>query len=88
MGPELEKIGRETLKDFHAGFRHFTRFAHGIKISYATSSDLLAVNRRLQQTPDWFEVFIAKGLELTRTGPVHYHTKERAGQTYQFRKPD
>jgi ubiquinone/menaquinone biosynthesis C-methylase UbiE len=87
VGPELEKICRETLDDFNSGFKRFTRFTQGIKISYATSSDLLRVNRRLQQSPDWFEVFIDKGLELAHTEDIHYRTKERAGKYYQFRRP-
>jgi ubiquinone/menaquinone biosynthesis C-methylase UbiE len=87
VGPELEKIGRETLNDFNSGLKRFSRFAQGIKISYATSSDLLAVNRRLQQSPDWFEVFVDKGLVLAQTEYIHYRTKERAGKYYQFSKP-
>lgn len=86
VGPELEKIGRVTLKDFVAGFRQFNQFAQGVKISFATSSDLLAVNRRLTQSPDWFLVFSDTGLEFLQSGDIHYRTKERAGKYYQFRK--
>lgn len=88
IGPELEKIGKETLKDFHSGLRWFIHFTSGLKISYSTSADLLSVNRRLQQSPDWIEVFVDSGLQLTGTEAIHYRTGEHAGQAYQFRKPD
>jgi len=87
IGGQLDKILELTVREFHAGFQRFLQLREGVIISYATSSDLLALNRRLQEFPDWFEVFIEEGLELLRSGDIHYHTGETAGKSYQFRKP-
>ncbi|WP_439133308.1 class I SAM-dependent methyltransferase [Pseudomaricurvus sp.] len=87
VGTELEAIRRETMHDFSQGFQRFTQFQRGIHISYATASDLVTVNRKLEQSPEWFEVFMDKGLDLIKSGDVHYHTSEKAGKFYQFRKP-
>jgi SAM-dependent methyltransferase len=86
-GPELEKIRHQILKDFDTGLRQFTKLVRGIQISFATSSDLLSVNRKLRQFPNWISLFTDKGLELTHTGYIHYQTKERAGKYYQLCKP-
>lgn len=86
VGRELENIRALAIRDFAAGFQRFTQFREGVKISYATASDLVAVNHRLQQFPNWYEVFIDAGFELSQSGDIHYHTAELAGRFYQFTK--
>lgn len=87
VGPKLERIARESLEDFNTGLGRFTEFVQGLKISYGTSSDLLTVNHRLKQSPDWFEVFVDKGLEILASEDIRYRTGEHAGKAYRFRKP-
>ena len=87
VGGELEKIRRLLLQDFTAGIQQFSRFQQGVYISYATSSDLVAVSRKIKQHPDWFEVFSDAGMQLLQSGHINYHTGEKAGKYYQWRKP-
>jgi len=87
VGRELEQILQLTQKDFNAGLNAFIRFCHGVNISYFTSTDLTALRDRLQRFPDWFKSFEHEGLEMIQSGDIPYHTGEKAGQCYRFRKP-
>jgi ubiquinone/menaquinone biosynthesis C-methylase UbiE len=86
-GQRLEDIRKLTLQADEAGRKAFVAFREGIYISYGIANDLLAVNRALGQSPDWYQVFVDAGLVLTGTSIVHYHTGENAGTGMQFSKP-
>lgn len=87
VGSRLEEIHKLALRQFDAGLLAFLQLKQGLEISHLISKDLLAVNYSLQKSPLWYGAFSEAGLDLIRTGDIHYHTGEMAGNFYQFKKP-
>ncbi|MFT5481841.1 MAG: ubiquinone/menaquinone biosynthesis C-methylase UbiE [Halieaceae bacterium] len=86
VGSRLEEIHKLTLENFDAGLPAFLNFKQGLEISHQISEDLLAVNYAMRNSPRWYEAFSEAGLDLVRTGDIHYQTGEMAGIFYEFNK--
>ena len=79
-----DKIATLSKKDIYQNLASIKIISQQHKNAYQRLADLLTVCTKLNQNPQWYEVFIEAGLTLVEQKPVYYHKQIHCGDLYKF----